>query len=247
MNPELINQLHSGLKDIDLQLEGISKEWQQIEERWDSVLSDWEGRVIAIGQALIESKAKYGKGWKRDYHSLGFQFSYTVACRYAACAEHPDARGVANSVEEWAKAASDRKRAPNKAETAKEAERIKKAEARKLNEAKSSGNPEEYDEQVAEAASPSERMTVNHNHLKSAVNDCCHRDQMQESFDLLHDAIVTDPRLKNLKPYWQRLLAGLEQGLLPRIRAVSPDEADDTVAAGGVDIEIDTDADLLNA
>lgn len=245
MKPELINQLHSGLKDIDLQLEEISKEWQQVEERWDSVLSDWEGRVIAIGQAIIDSKEEYGTGWKGNFHSLGFEFSYIVALRYIACAKYPDARGDTNSIEEWANAASDCKREANPAESAKEANRKKRAEARKLKQAQLSDNLAASDEQYTDAVGASTERV--HNQLKGAVDNCCLQDQVQESFDQLHDAMVSNPRLKQLRPHWHRLVEGLEHGLVPRIRAVSPDESDETVEAGGVDIPIDREAELLNA
>ena len=247
MKPELINQLHSELENVDRQLVEISEEWQQVEKKWHDTISDWEQRVIAIGLALIESKTEYGKGWKGIFPSLGFEFSYSVARRYVACAEHPEARGEANSVEDWAKAAADRKREANAAESEKEAKRKERVVARKLKEAQLSDNLTAYDEQDPEAANTSGPVPANHSHLKRVVNDCCLQDQMQKSFDQLHDAIVTDPRLTNLRPHWQRLLDGLQQGLVPRIRAVSPCESDDTVDAGGIDIAFDRETELLNA
>lgn len=245
MKPEKINQLYSEQQSIDRQLEEISHEWQLLEEKWHSVLTDWEQRVIAVGKAIIESKAEHGKGWKRDFPSLGFEFSYVVALRYVACAEYPNARGDANSVEAWAKVAGYCKREADAAESAKEAERKKRAEARKLEETRSSGNLATSGKQFTDKVSTSTER--HHSHLKCSVDNCCLQDQMQESFDLLHDAIVADPRLKQLRPYWQRFLEGLEHGLIPRIRAVSFDESDETAEAGGADIPIDREAELLNA
>ncbi len=247
MKPEVINQMLNEFHSCDSQLVEISKEWQQVEKNWHDAISDWEQRVIAIGQALIESKTEYGKGWKANFPSLGFECSYVVARRYMACAEHPDARGEANSVEDWAKAAADRIREANNAESAKEAARKKRAQSRKENEAKSSDNLGAFEQKDSEVTRTlTER--ADHRHLKSAVHSCCLQDEMQESFDLLPAAMVTDPRLVKLRPHWILLLEGLAQGMLPHIRAVSPSsESDDTVDSGGIDLSINRETEVLNA
>lgn len=241
--PEQINQLVLELENVERQLRATQQKCRQLAEMWHSTYADWQQRVIAIGQAITASKAAHGAGWKRDYKSHGFSFSYTIACRYISCADHPVAGGEAASVEAWAKSATDFNRVQSKAESTKEAERIKKAEARRLKATQSLENLVAHDEPVPNAST--EFMAPVNSHLKNALDNCCGRDQMQESFDLLHDAIGTDPRLEQLRPLWRRLLEGLEEGWVPHIRAVSPDYSDDTVESGGEAIASDLAAQLV--
>ncbi len=207
MKPNQINQMVLELKNAARKLVEISDEWHQLEEKWNSTVADWVQRVIDIGQSLRESKAAHGSGWKHDYPTLGFDFSYNVACRYIACAKHPDARGEATTVEDWAKAAVNLERAQSNAKTTKETDRTKRSEARKFIDASSADDLVTHDEQaLSETFSESAMVTAPiQSHLKLSV-DSSIPDQLQESFDQLHHAIVSDPRLEQLRPLWQRCL-----------------------------------------
>jgi len=248
MTPEQINQLHEELVSYDREFAEIQQGWQDLHLRWQSSTEEWEARVIAIGQALIDNRAGHRKGWKRDFPSLGFKFKFGVACRYIACAEQPDARGEENSVEIWAKAAAERKRAANEAETAKELARQRRAEGRTLKESnllEAAAVNEEVDSALV--GMPKDHLPSEQPQLTDVAVASPMQDQMQVSFEQLHEAIVCNPKLKQLKPHWKRLLEGLGHGLIPHIRAVSLDEADDTVESGGIDISFNSKTEWLNA
>ena len=246
MNTEVVNKLHAELQSLDLQIEIINNEWQRLEEKWSNVLTDWEQKVIDIGQAIIELKAEHGKKWKSNYENLGFEFSYTVACRYAACAEQPDARGDATSVEKWAKAAAERKRATDETARAKEVRRKQRASTRQQSESQSSVSLAACEDQEPQTNGPTDGATTTPSTI-DATDDNCTPGQMQQAFEQLNDAMLNDPSLVNLRPYWHQLLAGLEQGFLPHISAVSSYETDDTVEPGGSETIFDREAELLNA
>lgn len=67
----------------------------------------WCNQVVQVGMSLAAHKAQNNDGWKKKYDSFGFDFNYSQARKYMACADVREVVGIdIRSIDEWARAAN---------------------------------------------------------------------------------------------------------------------------------------------
>ena len=228
MNSDDLNKMHADVLQADLectkladQLEAHAKRGDELDIKFRELSNTWHEMVLALGTALAKSKLEYGRGWKRDFSTLGFDFSYVTACRYISCAAHPEARDEVCSIEEWATAAAEIARAANKAMSKKEADRKERATRRKVREIESTSHV------CSTASAPI-------NDAQERVSDDLDDFETRASvaFRFLHEAIENADQYSALRVPWETLVTALRAGKFPLVGVESPISEDDTVDSG---------------
>ena len=233
MNVEKIKQLHADIEkcvpvhaELFLELKDLDKAREAIVTRCENIRSDWKTKVVAIGEALEEAKSNFGKGWKTDFHTHGFDFTYQTARRFMACAKRPEADAGSGSIAKWARAAANVDREEDQAAQDKEMKRIEQLRKRKAKDVSSRSSAIE---KVAESdVDPTDGSLSSTESL--TVSDS--ENQLRSAIAFLHQAITTNSRYLEIRDSWCILFPALS-GHLPRWRMVSSSEDGDTVNAGG--------------
>ncbi len=235
MNAEKINKLLSNVVQCETELDKMSgflekadKNLQEQEAAYGLLWDAWDQQVATTGQALEEAKKEYGAGWKRDFDTFGFSVSYTVACRYIACARHPEASDGITSIEEWAQASVELDRAADEKIAKQEQARKRRAAGRKSQNVKQTECVESNGlvGSLVQEVLPSQ---PEHSADTPDTSDA----QFSASLDFLDRAINGRKKYAALKSHWCIVAEKIRCGRRANLRLVSSDDDDDTVASGG--------------
>jgi len=214
MDSKALNKLHAEVLAVEKISGQLSDEITACEEKISRLGEDfsqtWATRcekITELGTALSQAQSQHGRGWKGDFKTFGYKFSYQTALRYLACAKHPELGETNYSIEDWAKESAELDRAADLEKAERESKRKARAAIRQQ---------EEVREYACEATTRVPEKQTRKEQTLPDENDYEQDDRIATAFESLDRAISGSERYKELRSDWQVLAAAFNCGQLPR-------------------------------